>query len=252
MSKISLTDITAYPKEMFEGVVCRACNNTGIELLGGPCTCGGMYGKPAKSDEPLIEKLTEFETKYRVEAHLLTEFKRIVGSLAGLEKFIYVEGPDYYFTKKDGSFARYRRPSHGLDNGRSEVTIKVKPEGAKNNIVRKEVNWRVDATPEDAIREGLSLMGYTPNFSIWKGCHIYTFQDATLVFYTVFDTTDGKASKADSFVEIEVCEEKVSELTHDQAMEIIVKYEEAMADLGITARHRLKKSLFEMYRRDSK
>lgn len=205
-----------------------------------------------ENPEALVPHLTEFETKYRVEPHLLTEFKRIVGNLPGLNKFIYIEGPDYYFTKPDGSFARYRRPSHGLDNGRSEVTIKVKPEGAKNNIIRKEVNWRVDATPEDAIREGLRLMGYSPNFSIWKGCHIYIFHDVTLVMYTVFDTTDGKASKTDSFIEIEVSEEKISEMTEDQAWALIEYYEGVLSDLGINARCRLKKSLFETYRRDSK
>lgn len=202
--------------------------------------------------EDNIPQHTEFETKYRVEPHLLTEFKKIMNDLKGLEKFIYVEGPDYYFTKTNGDFARYRRPSHGLDNGRSEVTIKVKPEGAKNNIIRKEVNWRVDVTPEDAIREGLRLMGYRPNFSIWKGCHIYNFADATLVFYSVFDTTDGKPSKTDSFVEIEVSEENVSNMTEDQAWAIIVKYEKALEDIGLNPQKRLRKSLFEMYHRDEK
>lgn len=207
--------------------------------------------KEENRDETL-PKLIEFETKYRVEPHLLTEFKRLMDTLPGLKKFIYVEGPDYYFTKPDGSFARYRRPSHGLDNGRSEVTIKVKPEGAKNNIIRKEVNWRVDSTPEDAIREGLRLMGYTPNFSVWKACHIYNFKDATLVFYSVFDTTEGKASKTDSFIEIEVSEEDVSKMTEEQAWDVIVKYEKALDSVGLTPQKRLRKSLFEIYVRDNK
>ena len=206
------------------------------------------------STEENIAKLTEFETKYRVEPHLLTEFKSIMEKLPNLHKFIYVEGPDYYFTKTDdsGSFARYRRPSHGLDSGRSEVTIKVKPEGAKNNIIRKEVNWRVDITPEDAIREGLKLMGYEPNFSIWKTCHIYNFDDATLVFYSVYDTTNGKATKFDNFCEIEVSEENVHNMTEAQAWEVIVKYEKALETLGLTPQKRLRKSLFEMYKRDVK
>lgn len=199
-----------------------------------------------------IAKLTEFETKYRVEQHLLTEFKRIVGELPNLKKFIYVEGPDYYYTKPDGSFARYRRPAHGLDNQRCEVTMKVKPEGAKNNIMRKEVNWRVDITPKEAIEEGLSLMGYKFNFSIWKACHIYNLEDATLVFYSVYDTTDGKPSKTDSFVEIEIDEELVHTLTEDQAMGLIEKYEELLSPLGLIAQRRLRKSLFEMYNRVEK
>lgn len=203
--------------------------------------------------EPTIGKHVEVETKYRVEPHLLTEFKRIVGGMDGLEKFIYVEGPDYYFTNGKGdNFIRYRRPAHGLDNGRSEVTVKVKPEGAKNNIMRTEVNVRVDQSPEDSVRAFVALMGYTPNFSIWKGCHIYNLKDATLVFYSVYDTTDGKASKMDNFVEIEVSEEHVQDMTEEQAWVIITKYEKALEDVGLNPQKRLRKSLFEMYRRDSK
>lgn len=206
-----------------------------------------------KAAQELVPQHTEFETKYRVEAESLNPFKRIMSTLPDLEKFVYVEGPDFYFTRPDGNFARYRRPSHGMDNGRSEVTIKVKPVGAKNNIIRKEVNWRVDATPEDAVREGLTLMGYVPNFSIWKGCHIYNFKDATLVFYTVVDTTfPDKNQKTDTFVEIEVSEEHVHTMTEDEAWAIIEKYEKILEPLGLTARNRLRKSLFEMYKKDVK
>jgi adenylate cyclase class IV len=236
-----------------------------------------------ENEQVLVPKLTEFETKYRVEPHLLTEFKKIMGELSGLHKFIYVEGPDYYFTTAvptqfyefaeslrnkedkerlikliDGtlanlpSFLRYRRPSHGLDNGRSEITTKFKREGAKNNIQRKETNVRVDVTPEDSIRDFIGNFLYTTNFNIWKGCHIYNFDDATLVFYTVYDTTDGKATKSDSFVEIEVSEEKVSEMTEEQAWGIIAKYEKVLEDIGISPQKRLRKSLYEMYRREIK
>lgn len=201
-----------------------------------------------KAQEALVPKLTEFETKYRVDAALLTEFKSIVGRQeAEVHKFIYVEGPDEYWVRADGAFARYRRPSFGLDGNRSEVTMKTKREGAKNNIIRREWNWRVDGTPPDTIREGLKDFGFKFNFSIWKSCHIYNLEDATVVFYTVYDTTDGKASKMDTFVEIEVSEEKISGMTEDQAWEIISKYEKILEPVGLTAQKRLRKSLFEMY-----
>lgn len=204
-----------------------------------------------EENKELIEKLTEFETKYRVEPHLLTEFKSLVGKLPNLKGFIYVEGPDYYFTNGKGdSFIRYRRPSHGLDNGRSEVTVKIKPDGAKNNIKRQEVNIRVDVTPEDAVREFIKLMGYKPNFNIFKTCHIYNLDDATLVFYTVYDETSGKVTKEDTFVEIEIDEHLVSSLTLEQAMALIAKYEKILEPIGLTAQKRLRKSLFEMYRRE--
>lgn len=231
----------------------------------------------------LIAKLTEFETKYRVEPSVLTEFKRIMDTLPNLEKFIYVEGPDDYFTnehltnklynfaetlKKDDKetmtklleetvalfppFMRYRRPSHGLDGDRKELTTKYKQDGAKNNIQREEKNIRVDKTEEDTIKAFVKDLGYKENFSIWKTCHIYNFADATLVFYSVYDTTNGKASKMDNFVEIEVSEEKVHNMTEDQAWEIIGKYEKALECVGLSAKSRLRKSLFEMYKREVK
>lgn len=203
-----------------------------------------------RDKEQLVPEFTELETKYRVEPGLLDEFKTIAENLSGLNKFIYCEGPDHYFTRPDNSFIRYRRATHGMDAGRAELTIKVKPEGAKNNIFRKEVNLRIDANSENTVREAILLMGYTTNFSIKKWCHIYTFEDATLVFYSVSDITDGNASKADSYIEIEISEEKVHTMTESQAWDIIVKYEGILSPLGITARNRLKRSLFEMYKRD--
>lgn len=199
--------------------------------------------------DKLIESLTEFETKYRVEPHLLIEFKQIVSKLPNLKKFLYVEGEDKYFIKSGDHFARYRSPAHGLDDGRSEVTWKRKPAGAKNNINRTEINWRVNGTPEEAIVAGLEGDGYVFNFSIYKNCHIYNLDDVTLVFYTVFDTTTPKVTKTDTFCEIEICEELVITLTEVQAMEIISKYEKILEPMGLNAQRRLRKSLFEIYRR---
>ena len=233
--------------------------------------------------QELVAKNTEFETKYRVDAASLTEFKQIADKLPNLEKFIYVEGPDTYYTNEHITkrleafgetlseknkeafnkvleetigafppFMRYRRPSHGLDGDRKELTTKYKQSGSKNNIQREEKNIRVDKVDEETIMKFVSDLGYKLNFSIWKTCHIYNFDDATLVFYSVYDTTNGKASKMDTFVEIEVNEEKIHNMTEKQAFEIIEKYEKALETVGLSARSRLRKSLFEMYKRDVK
>lgn len=197
----------------------------------------------------LVDKFTEFETKYRIELSNLIPFKHIVSKLEGLLKFVFVEGPDYYFTKPNGNFARYRKPAYSMDGGRAEVTKKFKPEGAKNSNKRKELNVRVDSTPEDVIREDLSSEGYIFNFSIYKICHIYNFKDATVVMYSVFDTTDSAISKIDHFIEIEVDEDTIHELTEAQAWKVIEKYEHALSAIGVNAQKRLRKNLYEMYRR---
>lgn len=206
-------------------------------------------------DPQVLDQNTEFECKYRVEPHVLIEFKRIVEKLPDIKSFLYVEGPDFYYSHADydeSSFGRYRRPSFGLDGGRAEWTVKFKPKGAKNSIKRIEVNWRVDQTPEDDVKRGAELMGFKLNFSITKNCQIYKFDDATLVFYTVYDTTEGATSqKVDHFCEIEVSEEKIYKegLTEDQAWAIIEKYEKILAPIGITPQKRLRKSLWDMYKR---
>jgi adenylate cyclase class IV len=197
----------------------------------------------------LVSKYTEFESKYRVEPHLLTEFKSIIGQISELKKFLYIEGADEYWLKED-QFIRYRKPAFGLDNNRSELTMKTKPDGAKNNIKRREINWRIDETPSETVREGLKDLGFVFNFSIYKICHIYNFNDATVVFYTVYDTTNGKPTKTDSFCEIEVSEDNIHNLTEEQAWDVIFKYEKILEPIGINAQKRMKKSLFELYVRD--
>lgn len=206
----------------------------------------------------------EFETKYRVEDHLLIKFKQIMENQEDLKDFIYVEGPDFFYTypqawfdanpqwEPNGTFVRYRKPSFGLDKGRRQVTWKYKPIDAKNSIKRKEHNWDIGKTPEKVIIEQLQSSGLLFNASIVKNCHIYIFGDATLVFYTVYDTTYGEPKKADYFVEIEVDENTIGDLNEDEAWKVIEKYEQVLSPLGISARNRLRKSLFEMYKKEIK
>jgi adenylate cyclase class IV len=98
-------------------------------------------------------------------------------------------------------------------------------------------------TIEGFIKTGL---GYDSNFRISKYVQIYQFKDATLPWYTVVD----ESGKRDTFVEIEVDEKLLHNINEEQAWEIVKKYEAILAPLGITARNRLRLSLFEMYRKD--
>lgn len=194
-------------------------------------------------EQKTLDNHTEFETKYRVDGDTQFKFKSLV-SEADYKQFIYAEGPDFYFTKPDGSFLRYRKAT---TEKRSEITIKEKPRGARHNVLRKEVNWRVDYTPKETIEEGADMMGYTFNFSIWKACHIYKMKDGTtLVFYTVRD----EDNKVEHFIEIELDESKIGTISEDQAWDLIRQWEDFLSPLGITYRNRLTKSLYEMYVKD--
>jgi len=192
--------------------------------------------------ENKLDPHTEFESKYRIDADKLYDFKSIIGDLPDLKEFIYVEGPDVYWTKGETEFLRYRKAAHEAESGKSWLTMKSKPKDALNNIIRKEVNWRVDATPFETIREGAELLGFTYNFKIYKICHIYRFSDATLVFYTVKEDVS-----ISHFVEIEVDEATIGNYTEEEAWGVIKKYETILSPLGIKPQNRLRKSLFEMY-----
>ena len=198
--------------------------------------------------EIVEEKKMEFhevETKYRVEGALVYDWKQLVSGLEEESDFIYVESDDIYYTNGD-EFLRYRFSNHKKDK-RAEITYKSKV-GETNNVVRKEVNLRVDQNSKETVEAFTDALGYTFNFRITKIVHIYKFKEVTLPFYTVIDQ-DGKR---DHFMEIEVDEELLHSLTEDQAWDIIRKWEEILAPVGITAQKRLRKSLFEMYRKESK
>lgn len=200
------------------------------------------------------EKHTEFETKYRVEIEDLVKFKRLVTNFPNVTGFVYAEGPDHYYVKPGtDSFQRYRKEDW-KEGGRAELTKKVKPQGAKNNNIRKEWNIRVDGTPKETIFEAIEEDGYRYNFSIWKSCHIYHTTEATLVFYSLVDVTDKvegkevyKPEKVHHFLEIEVNEDSIDKITEEEAWDVIKRYEEALSPLGISAQKRLRKSLFEMF-----
>jgi adenylate cyclase class IV len=187
----------------------------------------------------------EFETKYYLDGDKMFEFKQLIENINDQYDFLYVQGPDHYYTKPDGSFLRYRKADNDK-TGRAELTMKSKSEGSSNNILRKEINLRVDKNNFSTIQEFATMLGYTFNFKIWKMCHIYKFKDATLVFYTVRDEN----SEMTHFVEIEVDEELIPKITEEEAWNIVRKYEKELSPLGITYRNRLNKSLFEMYVKD--
>ena len=184
----------------------------------------------------------EFETKYCLDGDKVFEFKQLIENLNEQYDFLYVQGPDFYYTKPDGSFLRYRKADNDK-TGRAELTMKSKSAGSSNNIIRKEINLRVDKNNFNTIEEFASMLGYVFNFKIWKMCHIYKFKDATLVFYTVRDQN----SEMTHFIEIEIDEDLIPKLTEEEGWNIIRKYEKELSPLGITHRHRLNKSLFEMY-----
>lgn len=193
----------------------------------------------------LLPEFVEFEVKFRVDGALVYEWKRLVESLSDKKDFLYLESDDIYYVK-DEDFIRHRFDSKDLTK-RQELTLKKKVT-KHNNIYRLETNLRVDGNSVETSADFCQKLGFERNFKISKYVHIYKFEDATLPFYTVID----EAGKMAHFIEIEVEESKLSSMTEEQAWAVIEKYEKILAPLGITPQKRLRKSLFEMYRKDAK
>jgi len=194
-----------------------------------------------KVSKPDLPVFVEFETKYRVDdPKILWDFKHLVEKQIGRKDFIYIQSDDIYYVKTADEFIRYR---FSESDKRSELTIKRKT-GTGNNIIREETNLRVDGNSFDLVENFIKQLGFTFNFRINKQCHIYHGEECTLVFYSVRDLETNKLAH---FIEIEVTEG--AGFTEDESWAIIKKYEGLLAPLGVTAQKRLRKSLFEMYRR---
>jgi adenylate cyclase class IV len=186
-----------------------------------------------------LSNFTEFETKYRVQESSLKTFKSLMNTIS-YSKFFYIEGKDFYFTKNSEEFIRLRVPNSVDDF--SELTIKKKVQKS-NNIERFEVNLKLFKGEKDSAVTFIEAAGYEFNFSIWKGCHIYHVENAVISFYSV----ESDSGDWQTFFEIEV----VPEITDEsKAWEVIKKYESVFSELGTSAQKRLRKSLFEMYKKE--
>lgn len=190
----------------------------------------------------MSKKFLEVETKYEANDSDRLKFKALAITLKP-NKFIYVESSDVYYVKSKEEFLRYRMPAEHIGDGRSELTFKKKHVG-HNNVVRTEVNLRIDLNSPELVAAFCEGIGYVRNFSVYKMCDIYFFKDANIVFYSVIDDFGKMAS----FIEIEASEE--IGLSQDQAWDVVQKYEKLLAPMGISPQKRKKLSLYEMYRQE--
>lgn len=181
-------------------------------------------------------KFTEMETKYRVTDLKLTDFTRLAESL-GPKSYIEASGYDYYYVNTETDFIRYRAGTL------HELTIKKKLND-KNNFVRTEVNLGVKPKSVTHISAFCNGLGYTLNFSIFKACFIYYYENYDIVYYVIYDEN---MRESDRFLEIEM-EEGYPWASEKQAWDELLKVEQALKPLGISPQARIKKSLFEMYR----
>ena len=192
-------------------------------------------------DVPYYIEDKELEYKYKADNIKLTDFSKLLKSFK-VKKEITVSSYDTYYThdQKNDWFIRFRDSDE-----KPELTKKRKIKDS-DNWERVEVDVPLSAeAKEDVITKFVNLDGYSKNFKIYKTCAIYWLEDVNFVYYVVYDEDLREKNR---FIEIEINKDKANELGN-KAFAVLKKYENLLEPLGITHVNRLKKSLFEMYRR---
>lgn len=182
----------------------------------------------------------EIETKYAADGISMQAFIDLVTTL-NPPKWMMVSSYDDYFINKDNDFIRYR-----YTDDRGELTIKKKTSD-KNNNERIEVNVPTKGDNFKTVQAFVDLLGYKHNFGIYKTCKIAFLDTAVLVYYVVYDKEMKELRR---FIEVEANEEHHWD-SEQEAWDEVVKYEKFLEPLGITPKNRLKKSLFEMFKKES-
>lgn len=182
----------------------------------------------------------EIEFKYDASDVSVEKFIQLVESTLTIKKKMMVSSYDDYFTDNQGNFIRYRH-----HDNRGELTIKRKVTD-KNNNERIEVNVPTAGDNLKTVSAFVDLLSYKHNFGIYKTCKIYWVDKIVLVYYVVYDK---ELKELRRFIEIEA-DEDLQWDSEQQAWDEIAKWEKTLEPLGITSKNRLKKSLFEIFRKN--
>lgn len=187
-------------------------------------------------------KYHEVEFKYRATI-TLEQFRKLC-LLNNPTNYIQAAGFDRFFeSKKDPeAFCRHR-----VEPGKfNQLTFKRKLTDG-NNYIRTEHNLSLAIdTTDDQIEALCAEFGYLYNTSIYKSCFVYNFSNYTLVYYICFDTNLNELGR---FIEIEMSETQFngrSDLAWEALRELEDRFKEA---LSVSTQSRIKRSLFEMFRK---
>jgi hypothetical protein len=192
-----------------------------------------------------MNEYLELEYKYEASDVKLTDFMKLADELNPVKK-IDVSSWDVYFTKPgvEGAFQRYR------ESDTPELTKKVKTRQA-NNWERIEIDLPLDSSRinEKLVTTYVGLDGYVKNFKIYKSCFIYWFENTNMVYYTVYDENMKEIGR---YLEVEVNKDSLKNISVDKLKEELETLEKKLEILGVTKKNRMKRSLFEIYKKEDK
>jgi len=183
----------------------------------------------------------ELEYKYKADGTKLTDFIMLAENLSPKKK-LDTSSWDIYFTHYTSShkFLRYREATE------PELTCKEKVKES-NNWERIEIDLPLDPNRinERVVTAFVDQIGYEKNFKIYKSCFIYWFENTNMVYYTVYNEEMKEIGR---YIEVEANKDKLAEIGQEAAMKELSELEKKLENLGITAKNRMKRSLFEIYK----
>lgn len=186
-------------------------------------------------------KYKEIEFKYNAENISLTSFIEFCEEEGPLEEF-YTAGYDHFYDneKDPGAFCRHR-----ISSNFNQLTFKRKMVDT-NNFIRTEHNLTLGLeTTKDQVAALCSEFGHKHNVSIFKTCWVYKYEKAVLAYYVCYNLEMKETAR---FFEIEANEDFAWE-DEKQAWDYILDWEKGCSDLGVSAQARIKRSLFELFRK---
>lgn len=186
-------------------------------------------------------KYKEIEYKYNAENIAFQDFEKFCNSQKPL-RFLFASGHDHFYAnaKEAGAFCRHRK---GPDC--NQLTFKRKTV-AHNSFIRTEHNLSLDnSVDRGQIAALCSEFGYEFNRSIFKTCFVYFYEWYVLSYYTCFDENMKEIGR---FVELEL-KEDYAWTNEAEAWNNLGVLEKLCKPMGINPKARIKKSLFELFRK---
>ena len=193
------------------------------------------------TEENFNIELTELEFKYDGSEVKLSKFVEFAQANSPVKR-VEVSGWDYYYsgTGLPFEFIRFR---HG---GVAELTIKIKSE-EKNNNNRFELDLPLSSKKIALwmVEKFVSLLGFKENFRVFKYCDIYWYEKVDIVFYIIYNKDMNEVGRR---VEIEARKDYPFK-TAEEALAEIKAMEQKMAEIGITPQMRMRRSMWEMFKK---
>lgn len=187
-------------------------------------------------------KRLEVEFKYRADEISLSDFTDLCDKRNPIN-FILASGYDYFYsdTKNADSFARHR-----VGQDYNQLTFKRK-KAENNNYIRTEHNvFLGNGADREQIEALCAEFGYKFNTVIFKNAFIYEYDTYILVYYIVYDKGLKEIGR---FIEIEMREEYPWN-SEKEAWDGLTLIEQDLKPLGVVPQSRVKKSLFEQFKKD--